>query len=245
MKLLLLLVSTACTIVLFAQKNASVSFEKWLSLKNVSAPTISSDGKTVVYSVTSTDWTNNTYDTELWMSHEGGAPLQLTRTPNGSSTSARFTPDSKFVSFLADRGDKTQLYIISVNGGEAIQVTKDEDGISSYEWNKDGSKIAYTKAEAESPKDKTTKERFGAFAVQGEEYKQNHLWLLNFSYDSVMLAGQVPCYVSKKDSTKTDSLNTIKGQECYKLPVAKRLTEGDFNVSAFDWSPDGTTKNFY
>src|SRR5215470_20368738 len=87
-----------------AQKNASISFEKWISLRSVGSPLISPDGRTVVYSQTSTDWANNSYDTELWMSRDGGEPLQLTRTNKNSSTTARLTPDSKFVSFLADRG---------------------------------------------------------------------------------------------------------------------------------------------
>jgi Tol biopolymer transport system component len=99
------------------------------------------------------------------MSRDGEAPVQLTRTAKGSSFNGRFSPDSKFVSFLADRGDKTQIYIISVNGGEAMQVTKDEDGVNVYEWSPDGKKIAYLKAEPDSKKDKTIKDRFGAFGV--------------------------------------------------------------------------------
>jgi dipeptidyl aminopeptidase/acylaminoacyl peptidase len=172
--------------------------------------------------VTSTDWINNSYDSELWMYRDAMAPVQLTRTSKNNSTTARFTPNSGFISFLADRGEKTQLFIISVHGGEAMQVTKDEDGINSYEWSPDGSKIAYTKAEQDSKKDKTIKERFGAFGVEGEEYKQNHLWLLNFHYDSIVWAGQMPCYTVKKDSAKTNSVNKIKGQECFTLPVAKK-----------------------
>ena len=102
------------TLSVSAQKNASVSFEKWISLKNIGSPVISPDGRTIVYSVSSTDWNNNSYDTELWMSRDGSEPIQLTRTNKNSSSAARFTPDSRFVSFLADRGEKTQLYIISV-----------------------------------------------------------------------------------------------------------------------------------
>lgn len=225
-------------------QNPSVSFEKWISLKQAGAPLISPDGKYTVYAVTSTDWISNTYDSELWMSHNGEPPFQLTRTPKGSSSAARFTPDSKWVSFLADRGEKTQLYIISVNGGEAMQITKDEDGIGNYKWSPDGTRIAYTKADPDSKKDKTLRERYGGFATEGEEYKLSHLWLLKYNYDSVVLAGQVPCYTPTKDSLKTDSLHKIKGQDCVSLPVATRLTEGSFTVTGFNWSPDGKTIAF-
>ena len=121
--------------ILFAQKDASVSFEKWISLKTVGGPIISPDGKIIVYSLSSTDWANNSYDNELWMVKDGETHVQLTRTNKNSSGNAAFTPDGKYVSFIADRGDKRQIYIISVAGGEAIQVTKDEDGINSYLWN--------------------------------------------------------------------------------------------------------------
>jgi len=228
----------------FSQKNASVSFEQWISLKGVGGPIVSPDGKTVVYSAGTTDWSNNSYDNEYWMSRNGEPSMQLTRTSKGSSFGARFSPDSRFVSFLADRGDKTQIFIIAVNGGEAMQVTKDEDGINSYEWSPDGTKIAYLKADPDSKKDRTIKDRFGAFGVEGEEYKQSHLWLLNFSYDSIVLAGQVPCYDSKKDTSKTDSLQKSKTRDCFPLPIARKLTEGNFTVGRFVWNPDGKSIAF-
>jgi dipeptidyl aminopeptidase/acylaminoacyl peptidase len=227
---LLLLVKTG-----MSQKQASISFEKWISLKNVGAPQISPDGKTVLYSITSTDWANNSYDSEIWMVRENEDPLQLTRTNKGSSFGARFSPDSRYISFLADRGDKTQLFIIDVKGGEALQVTKDDDGINSYEWSPDGKQIAYLKTEPESKDDKSIKERYGAFGIEGEEYRQSHLWLLNFNYDSVILAGQLPCY-NAKDSAKTPASGN---QPCFTLPKATRLTEGDFTITGFSWSPDG------
>ena len=238
MKNIFLLNFLLLAMTLFAQKNASVSFEKLISLKGVGNPIISPDGKTIVYSVTSTDWANNSYDSELWMARNGEAPVQLTRTSKASSTNARFTPDGKYISFLSNRSEKTQLYIISLLGGEAIQVTKDEDGIGNYEWNYDGSRIVYSKPQTDSKQEKNTKDRFGAFAIEGEEYKLNHLWLLNFHYDSLFLAGQLPCYTAKKDSANT------KSPDCVSLPIARQLTEGNFSVGGFSWSQDGTTIAF-
>jgi len=240
MRIVLLLILLIGNALIFAQKNASVSFEKWISLKTVSNPVISPDGKTIVYTQNTTDWANNSYDSELWMAREGETPFQLTRTNKGSSFSADFTPDGKFVSFLANRGDKIQLFLISIQGGEAIQVTRDEEGISSYDWSPDGNRIVYSKAAAESKQEKTTKDRYGAFAAEGEEYRNEHLWLLPFHYDSVFMAGQLPCYTAKKDSTKKEE----KTEPCFVLPLAKQLTDGNFSVRGFSFSPDGKTLAF-
>ncbi len=236
MQKLILPVLLFCSAMAGAQKNATVSFEKWISLKSAGSPVLSPDGKTIVYSESSTDWANNAYDSELWMVREGQEPIQLTRTVKAGSSSAAFTPDGKYVSFLANRGDKTQLFLISISGGEAIQVTRDEDGISSYDWSPDGKRIVYSKPMTDSKTEKNTKDRYGAFAVEGEEYKLNHLWLLNFHYDSVFLAGALPCYPVKKDSALAGQKND---PDCVKLPVATQLTDGNFSVSGYAWSPDG------
>lgn len=215
--------------VLMAQQ-PSVSFEQWISLKSVGGVTISPDGKHLLYSVTSTDWKNNSYDTEIWLSRDGGAPFQLTATANGSSSNARFTPDSKWVSFTADRGSKNQVYLISMDGGEAFALTAEDDGVGSYEWRPDMKQIAFTRADAESKEAKAEKEKYGAFGVEGTEYRLSHLWLLNVDLDSVKNAGSLPCYESKDSSMK---------KPCWTMPKAKRLTSGNFTVGGFDWSPDG------
>ena len=74
----------------------------------------------------STNWSANSYDAELWLAKtsDKAAPIQLTRTEKGSSTNAQFSPDSEWISFLADRGNKTQLFIISPFGGEAMPITQ-------------------------------------------------------------------------------------------------------------------------
>lgn len=228
-----------------AQKDASVSFKKWLNVKQAGSPVISPNGKYVVYSTTATDWSSNSYDSELWLVKDNEPPFQLTRTAKGGSTAPQFTPDSRHISFIADRGDKTQLYLISVNGGEALQITREEEGIAAYDWHPSGKQIAFTKTEGESKKEKATKDQYGAFAVEGEEYKLAHLWLLDVDLDTIVLAGQMPCATAAKaDSARTDSAMKIRPQDCVRLPKAKRLTEGAFTVGGFAWSPDGNTIAF-
>jgi dipeptidyl aminopeptidase/acylaminoacyl peptidase len=233
-KTILLSLSLFAGTIGFAQKNSSVKFEQWLSLKYADGPVISHDGKDVAFTITRTDWKDNTYDSEIWLSHEGSIPFQLTQTPKGSSNTAQFSPDGKWLSFLADRGDKTQLYIISPNGGEAMQVTNEEDGINSYEWSPNGKKIAFVKTESDSKIEKGTKEHYGAFDVEDQTFKFSQLWLINFDYDSLRMANEMPCAVHKPDSA-----NKKKETGCANFPKAEKLTNGNYTVRNFTWSPDG------
>lgn len=213
----------------FAQKNASITFEQVISLRNAGNPTISPDGQHVAFTVTSTDWKENSYDTEIWLARNGEEPFQLTRTPKGSSTAPRWSPDGKWIAFLADRGDKSQIFVIRAAGGEAQQVTKEEEGINDFEWSPDGKQFAFTKSEPESKADKTRKERYGGWAFDDEEYKLNHLWLVDFQSD--LHINEYPCYTENKDSSNKS--------DCITYPKSTRLTEGDFTVAGFEWSPDG------
>ena len=217
----------------FAQKGSTVKFEQWLSLKQSGSPVISYDGKDVAYTLTSTDWKNNTYDSEIWLSHQGDTPFQLTQTPKGSSNAAQFSPDGKWLGFLADRGDKTQLYIISPLGGEAMQVTHEEDGIDGYQWSPDGKMIAFTKTESESKKEKGTKEHYGSFDVEDQTFKLSQLWVFGFNYDSLRMANEMPCAVHQSDSS-----HKTKETSCVNFPKPEKLTTGNYTVSNFTWSPD-------
>ncbi|MEO5583232.1 MAG: S9 family peptidase [Saprospiraceae bacterium] len=213
-----------------AGQSSSISFEQWISLKQAGNPLISPDGSQVLYSVTSTDWKENAYDTEYWLAKKDRQPIQITRTNKGSSSGAEWNPESKWIGFMSDRGNKQQIYIISAEGGEALAITNDSDGINNFHWSPDGTKIVLSKTEPESKKDKDIKERFGGYGVEGQEYRQNHLWEMSFNLDSVEMTGLYPCY--------TDSLSKIK-IPCYAVPKAARITQGNFNVAGYEWSPDG------
>jgi len=189
------------------------SFEDVIGLRSVASPAISPDGRHVAFTVRSADWKANQFDTEIWLSRDGGEPVQLTRTPKGSSTSPGWSPDGRWIAFLADRGEKQQIHVIAVSGGEAVRLTAAPEGVSSFRWSPDGSRIAYAAAEAPSPERTRVKERYGDFATEDGEYTMTHLWV-----DGVPSHGT------------GDS-----------VPAAARLTEGrTFTVGSFAWSPDGT-----
>jgi dipeptidyl aminopeptidase/acylaminoacyl peptidase len=181
------------------------------AVRNIGSVRISPDGRFVAYSVTETDFKQNTYVTQLWLAEPAtGRTFQLTR-GDKSCTNANWSPDGSRLAFTSSRvGDKNQIFVINPEGGEALLLTKSETGVSDYQWSPDGKSVAFTAAEPTPKPLKDRKEDFGDFEVVRREYSYQHLWTFEL----------------------TDAL---------KEPQAGRqLTKGrDYSVDDFDWSPDG------
>ncbi|HLX65750.1 MAG TPA: hypothetical protein VKR41_02105, partial [Puia sp.] len=201
-----------------APSQPSISFHNWLSIAQAGGAVLSPDGANIAYTVTTTDWKENGYHTEIWLSRQNQPPFQLTHNSK-SSSSLRWSPDSKWIAFLSDRGDKTQIYLISAEGGEAFPLTKEDEGISSFAWSPDGRQIAFIRPEADSKTFKNIKDRYGSFGEEGKDFKLSHLWLVRFSIDSL-----------------TDP---VLQPDSNALPTPTRLTSGNFTVTDLRWSPAG------
>lgn len=190
------------------------SFEALLSLADAGVPAISPDGGSVAYTVTRADWDANRYDSEIWLWREGGgAPFQLTRTADGGSTSPGWSPDGRWLAFLADRGEGTQVHVLHAGGGEALAVTAVEGGVDDFAWAPDGGRLAFTRTEPASDSMKALEEEYGAWEVDDEGYRMTHLWLVD-----VDPAGEP---AAPRRLTGVDD-------------------QWAFTVGSFDWSPDGS-----
>lgn len=209
-----LLAGVAVTPALHAQTPKAPSFEELLSLQRIGGVALSPDGSQVAYTVSTTEWKENRYDTEIWLVRPGAAPVQLTRTAKGSSTSPQWSPDGRWLGFLADRGDKQQIHVLSPLGGEAVALTSHESGVQGFEWSPDGKAIGYTAAALQSKELKDRKDKFGDYAAEDEDWNPVELWTMAVDPATWGTASQAP---------------------------AVRLTEGSaFTVTNAAWSPDGT-----
>ncbi|MBN1388915.1 MAG: S9 family peptidase [Bacteroidales bacterium] len=206
------------------------SFEQVLSLKSAGAPVISPDGNHILFTVTQTDWENNRYDSEIWISRDRQEPFQLTNNPEGNSDNPQWSPDGKWISFTSSRGDKNQIYVIYSEGGEAFPVTGEKNGVGAFKWSPDGTRIAFTVQEDSEKADKKREDRYGSFAVEDEEYKLTRLMVIDFNPDYLEFF-PLPCY--EEDSLKKEQL-------CKKGPEPEKLIDSvDFTITSYDWSPDG------
>ena len=118
---------------------------------SVDSPVASPDGKWVAYTVSTRDLKKDKSETRVWMSPLDGAPAEgWPVTAKGTSASEpRFSPDGRYLSFLAARPDEdedkddaqAQVWLLDRRGGEATKLTELLQGVQGYEWAPDSKRL--------------------------------------------------------------------------------------------------------
>jgi dipeptidyl aminopeptidase/acylaminoacyl peptidase len=133
--------------VLSAEKRP-MTVDDLLSFKRSADPQISPDGRWIVFvQTTITDPAANQSQSNLWLARTDGSepPRQLTTTDK-KDRHPRWSPDGKWILFESNRSGSNQLWIISVDGGEAKQITKIASEAGTAIWSRDGRHIAFVSA---------------------------------------------------------------------------------------------------
>ena len=126
-----------------------VTVDDLMKLRSIMDVRISPDGAQVAYVVSTPSLERNAHEAAIYVvPAQGGLPARLAEkakvfTPRVPVAKLRFTPDGKSVSFLGLAGDKPQVFVAVVSGGEPRAVTLAPEGVTSYEWSPDGKSIAY------------------------------------------------------------------------------------------------------
>lgn len=129
-----------------AQAKRTITHEDVWLMKRVSAPVPSPDGKWVVFSMQEPSYVEADQVSDLWIVPGDGSakPRRLTSTKGGES-GATWSPDGKRIAFSARReGDEVpQIYILNIEGGEAMRVTTLSTGARSPLFSPDGKAILF------------------------------------------------------------------------------------------------------
>ena len=132
--LLLFFLSSA---IAFAQRKP-FDVNALLSLKRISDPQISPDSRWVAFTVQTVDVTANKKPTQIWITplEGGGAPRQITQEGEANSR-PRWSPDSKRIAYISDRGGSSQIWLMDPDGANPKQVTNlstEADGHLYLTW---------------------------------------------------------------------------------------------------------------
>jgi len=115
-----------------------------LAMDRVSSPSISPDGKSVVFVLRSTDLESNCGRTDLWKTGVDGEGLLRLTTHTAADFNPRWSADGKSIWFISTRSGSSQVWRIPVGGGEAVKVTDLPLDVSNLVPAPDGVHIAFT-----------------------------------------------------------------------------------------------------
>ena len=113
-----------------------------VAFDRISDPRMSPDGRRIVFTVSVLDWDQNKRRSDLWLVNADGTGLTKLTQHEAADTSAVFAHDGKAVYFLSTRTGSSQIFKLSLEGGEPQAVTSLPIDVGSFILSPDGAKLA-------------------------------------------------------------------------------------------------------
>lgn len=201
-------------------KTINLSIDHIMKMKSVESLALSPDSKWIAYVVTRVDEEKDKKFSQIHItSIDGKSTLPMTAVYMNASD-PQWSPDGKYLAFLGVRGtDKdteNQVWTLDLRGGEAVQFTNVPQGVNSYRWSPDGTKMALVIKDAKpltnAPDENSSNEKLEPFVIDRLQFKKD--------------------YVGYLDRRRTH-IYIKNGNE---KPI--QITFGDYDDSDPQWNPD-------
>jgi dipeptidyl aminopeptidase/acylaminoacyl peptidase len=249
-------------------KRAFVPEDLWL-LRTVSDPQVSPDGSHVAFVVATPDKGTDKPATTIWVAPTDGRSAARRFTSGPEDSAPRWSPDGRWLAFVAERGSGPQLLLAPLDGGEAVAISEMTHGVAQPAWSPDGTMLAFVAKTGEwkKPEDRSALERSAPRVVTGlySHYdgtgwfddRRSHLFVVardggkprqitrgdwNDADPAWSPNGRELAFVSDRSRARSNALH----RDVWVVSLAgghraRRLTRGKGTATAPRFSPDGTT----
>ena len=206
-----------------------------------SSPTLSPDGRVLVFAKRVVDKDSNKSSTSLWIrnlaTRDMRPPSRLT--PEGwNVNSPAFSPDGKSVYFLSAKSGSMQLYAMPVAGGEPRRLTDTAVDVDGYKLSPDGRQVALALAvfpdcKADLGCTRKKLDEAGAAKASGQVFDRMFIRHWDTWNDGRL---------NRVFAAKLGGEGMAKGGTLLSGDIAGDIPSKPFgDLSDFAWSPDGTS----
>jgi dipeptidyl aminopeptidase/acylaminoacyl peptidase len=209
-----------------AQERHPLTIADLAKQRGVSDPQVSPDGHWIAYTISTVDAEKDKRDTDLWMvSWDGADRVRLTSTAETSESRPRWSPDGRYLAFLAKRGNEeekklgAQVWLLDRRGGEAVKLTNIKGGVSSYAWSPDAKRLVLVVDDFDPNSDPEKKEGWKRKTAPPIVIDRYH-----FKQDREGYLGALHSHLQLFD---------VQSQK------SEVLTSGNWDEKNPSWSPDG------
>jgi dipeptidyl aminopeptidase/acylaminoacyl peptidase len=236
---------------LCGQAKHTPTLDEMLSLRTIRSPKLSPDGRLVAYQLRETNWKDNAYVSQLWLTNvASGASFQLTRGKK-SVGQAQWSPDGRWLAFITERESAAiePLEAAKTSAAEKKTVPKEKkegDGKDADSAEKPGQHQIWmispeggeawqlTKRETDVEHFEWSKDgRWIAFTADSPETKASKDRKEKFSDYEVFEKDY-----EQRQLWLIDARAAI--QSCLPAAATKITSDALLNVGGFRWSPDST-----
>ncbi len=152
--------------------------EASLNLRSISDVQFSPEGTRLAFVVTEPPKGTGRKH-HIWIRENSSSAVRQFTYSEKSEGSPRWSPNGKQLAFLSDRGEEQQIYLMRVEGGEGIALTKGKRSVSKFEWSPDGKQIAFLAPDAKSDQqEKKEKDKDDAHVADRED-RRARLWIVD------------------------------------------------------------------
>lgn len=226
----LLFVAVALALSCRAQTTAKhpMTFDDLIKLHRISGAAISKDGKWIAYAMATPDMEANRNVSNVWIvSTAGGDPIQVSQ--GGHDSAPAWSPDGKTLAFISARDGASQVYLLSMEGGEAKKLTTLSTGTDLFHWSPDGKTIAFTSSVYPDCKDDACNAKRDQEKEKSKVKARLYDHLLYRHWDHWFEGKRSHLFVVSVDGSAA-AQDLISGA-AYDVPPDERGEASDFNFS--------------